>query len=137
MLTTATEMLKRAREGRYAVGHFNINNLEWAKAVLLTAEELRSPVILVGNEREFSINVGSKDSNSVTGDPDQIKETKLKIRRLKPEEIRSDLQLVFNVAETKNGTYKRASFKNTTKEVIDGEERTVDNYQKFVNPVIK
>ena len=46
MLTTATEMLKRAREGRYAVGHFNINNLEWAKAVLLTAEELRSPVIL-------------------------------------------------------------------------------------------
>ena len=46
MLTTATEMLKGAREGRYAVGHFNINNLEWAKAVLLTAEELRSPVIL-------------------------------------------------------------------------------------------
>ena len=46
MLTTATEMLKRAKEGRYAVGHFNINNLEWAKAVLLTAEELRSPVIL-------------------------------------------------------------------------------------------
>lgn len=46
MLTTATEMLKRAREGKYAVGHFNINNLEWAKAVLLTAEELRSPVIL-------------------------------------------------------------------------------------------
>ena len=47
------------------------------------------------------------------------------------------MQLVFNVAETKNGTYKRASFKNTTKEVIDGEERTVDNYQKFVNPVVK
>ena len=46
MLTTATEMLKRAREGRYAVGHFNINNLEWTKAVLQTAEELRSPVIL-------------------------------------------------------------------------------------------
>ena len=46
MLTTATEMLKRASEGHYAVGHFNINNLEWAKAVLLTAEELRSPVIL-------------------------------------------------------------------------------------------
>ena len=47
------------------------------------------------------------------------------------------MQLVFNVAETKNGTYKRASFKNMTKEVIDGEERTVDNYQKFVNPVVK
>ena len=39
-------MLEKARAGKYAVGHFNINNLEWAKAVLLTAEELQSPVIL-------------------------------------------------------------------------------------------
>jgi len=39
-------MLKKAREGKYAVGQFNINNLEWTKAVLLTAEEMRSPVIL-------------------------------------------------------------------------------------------
>ena len=46
MLTTAKEMLDRAKAGRYAVGHFNINNLEWTKAVLLTAQELRSPVIL-------------------------------------------------------------------------------------------
>ena len=38
--------MKKARAGKYAVGHFNINNLEWAKAVLLTAEELQSPVIL-------------------------------------------------------------------------------------------
>ena len=46
MLVNATDMLNKAREGKYAVGHFNINNLEWAKAVLLTAEELQSPVIL-------------------------------------------------------------------------------------------
>ena len=46
MLVSATEMLKKARDGHYAVGQFNINNLEWTKAVLLTAEELKSPVIL-------------------------------------------------------------------------------------------
>ncbi len=46
MLVTATEMLQKAQAGHYAVGQFNINNLEWTKAVLLTAEELKSPVIL-------------------------------------------------------------------------------------------
>ena len=46
MLVSAKYMLEKARAGKYAVGHFNINNLEWAKAVLLTAEELQSPVIL-------------------------------------------------------------------------------------------
>lgn len=46
MLVTAKEMLTKAKAGKYAVGQFNINNLEWSKAVLLTAEELRSPVIL-------------------------------------------------------------------------------------------
>ena len=46
MLVTAKEMLAKARDGKYAVGHFNINNLEWTKAVLLTAQELQSPVIL-------------------------------------------------------------------------------------------
>jgi fructose-bisphosphate aldolase class II len=46
MLVSAKEMLEKAREGKYAVGQFNINNLEWTKAVLLTAEELKSPVIL-------------------------------------------------------------------------------------------
>ncbi len=46
MLVSANEMLKKAREGHYAVGQFNINNLEWTKAVLLTAQELNSPVIL-------------------------------------------------------------------------------------------
>ena len=46
MLTSATEMLRKARDGKYAVGQFNINNLEWTKAILLTAQELNSPVIL-------------------------------------------------------------------------------------------
>ncbi len=46
MLVSATEMLKKAKAGKYAVGQFNINNLEWTKAVLLTAQENNSPVIL-------------------------------------------------------------------------------------------
>ena len=46
MLVSATEMLKKAKAGHYAVGHFNINNLEWTKAILLTAQELNRPVIL-------------------------------------------------------------------------------------------
>ena len=46
MLVSATEMLKKAVAGHYAVGQFNINNLEWTKAILLTAQELNSPVIL-------------------------------------------------------------------------------------------
>lgn len=46
MLVSAEEMLKKAKAGHYAVGQFNINNLEWTKAILLTAQELNSPVIL-------------------------------------------------------------------------------------------
>ncbi len=46
MLVSATEMLKKAVAGHYAVGQFNINNLEWTKAILLTAQENNSPVIL-------------------------------------------------------------------------------------------
>ena len=46
MLVSATEMLKKAKAGHYAVGQFNINNLEWTKAALLTAEECKSPIIL-------------------------------------------------------------------------------------------
>ena len=46
MLVSAKEMLQKAREGHYAVGQFNINNLEWTKAILLTAQEMQSPVIL-------------------------------------------------------------------------------------------
>ena len=46
MLVSAKEMLNKAREGKYAVGQFNINNLEWNKSILLTSQELQSPVIL-------------------------------------------------------------------------------------------
>ena len=46
MLVSATEMLQKAKAGHYAVGQFNINNLEWTKAILQTAQELNSPVIL-------------------------------------------------------------------------------------------
>ena len=46
MLVSAKDMLEKARARKYAVGHFNINNLEWAKAILLTAQEMNSPVIL-------------------------------------------------------------------------------------------
>ncbi|MBO5396066.1 MAG: class II fructose-1,6-bisphosphate aldolase [Clostridia bacterium] len=46
MLVSAKEMLNKAKAGKYAVGQFNINNLEWTKAVLLTAQECNSPVIL-------------------------------------------------------------------------------------------
>ncbi len=45
-LVSAKDMLNKARDGKYAVGQFNINNLEWTKAILQTAEELKSPVIL-------------------------------------------------------------------------------------------
>ncbi|MCD8107115.1 MAG: class II fructose-1,6-bisphosphate aldolase [Oscillospiraceae bacterium] len=46
MLVSAKDMLNKARDGHYGVGQFNINNLEWTKAVLQTAEELKAPVIL-------------------------------------------------------------------------------------------
>ena len=46
MLVSAKEMLQKAKAGHYAIGHFNINNLEWTKSILLAAEETRSPVIL-------------------------------------------------------------------------------------------
>ena len=46
MLVSAKEMLEKAKAGHYAVGQFNINNLEWTKAILLTAQENNSPVIL-------------------------------------------------------------------------------------------
>ena len=46
MLVSAKEMLNKARDGHYAVGQFNINNLEWTKAILQTAQELNAPVIL-------------------------------------------------------------------------------------------
>ena len=47
MLVSAAEMLKKAKAGHYAVGHFNINNLEWTKCILQAAEEMK----LTGDSR--------------------------------------------------------------------------------------
>ena len=55
MLVSAKEMLEKAKAGHYAVGQFNINNLEWTKAILQTAQELNSPVILGVSEEQENI----------------------------------------------------------------------------------
>ena len=60
-LVNATEMLKKAKAGHYAVGQFNINNLEWTKAILLTAQELNSPVILGVSEGAGKYMAGYKN----------------------------------------------------------------------------
>ncbi|MEG2054222.1 MAG: class II fructose-1,6-bisphosphate aldolase [Oscillospiraceae bacterium] len=60
MLVNAKEMLNKAKQGHYAVGQFNINNLEWTKAVLLTAQELKSPVILGVSEGAAKYMTGFK-----------------------------------------------------------------------------
>ena len=60
MLVPAKEMLDKARAGKYAVGHFNINNLEWTKAILQTAQELKSPVILGVSEGAGKYMTGDK-----------------------------------------------------------------------------
>ena len=67
MIVSASDMLKKAREGKYAVGHFNINNLEWAKAVLLTAEELKAPVILGVSEGAGKYMTGFKTVAAMVG----------------------------------------------------------------------
>ena len=59
-LVSATEMLNKAKEGHYAVGQFNINNLEWTKSILLTAEELKAPVILGVSEGAAKYMTGFK-----------------------------------------------------------------------------
>ena len=60
MLVSAKEMLEKAKAGHYAVGQFNINNLEWTKSILLTAQELKSPVILGVSEGAGKYMTGSK-----------------------------------------------------------------------------
>ena len=60
MLVSAEEMLTKAKAGKYAVGQFNINNLEWTKAILLTAQELNSPVILGVSEGAGKYMCGDK-----------------------------------------------------------------------------
>ena len=59
-LVSAKEMLTKAKAGKYAVGQFNINNLEWTKSNLQTAEELQSPVILGVSEGAVKYMCGYK-----------------------------------------------------------------------------
>ena len=60
MLVSAKEMLTKAKAGKYAVGQFNINNLEWTKSILLTAQELNAPVILGVSEGAAKYMTGFK-----------------------------------------------------------------------------
>lgn len=66
MLVSAKDMLNKAKAGKYAVGQFNINNLEWTKAVLLTAQELKSPVILGVSEGAGKYMTGFKTVAAMT-----------------------------------------------------------------------
>ena len=67
MFVSADEMLKKAVAGKYAVGHFNINNLEWTKEILLAAEEARSPVILGVSEGAGKYMTGFKTMTAMAG----------------------------------------------------------------------
>ncbi len=67
MLVSATEMLRKAVEGHYAVGQFNINNLEWTKSILQTAQELQSPVILGVSEGAGKYMTGFKTVAAMVG----------------------------------------------------------------------
>ena len=76
MLVSAKDMLNKARDGKYAVGQFNINNLEWTKAVLLTAQEMNSPVILGVSEGAGKYMAGYKTVvGMVNGMLDELKIT--------------------------------------------------------------
>ena len=60
MLSNAEEMMNKAVEGKYAIGHFNINNLEWTKSILQAAEQMKSPVILGVSEGAAKYMTGFK-----------------------------------------------------------------------------
>ena len=71
MLVSAAEMLRKAKDGHYAVGQFNINNLEWTKAILLTAQELGSPVILGVSTGAGKYMTGFKTVTAMVGAMDE------------------------------------------------------------------
>lgn len=76
MLVSADKMLKEALCGKYAIGQFNINNLEWTKAILLTAQENNSPVILGVSEGASKYMSGYKTVvNMVNGMLEDLKIT--------------------------------------------------------------
>ena len=76
MLVSAKDMLVKAKAGKYAVGQFNINNLEWTKTILLAAEECKSPVILGVSEGAGKYMCGYKTIvGMVNGMIDELKIT--------------------------------------------------------------
>lgn len=76
MLVSAKEMLQKAKAGKYAVGQFNINNLEWTKAVLAAAQEMNSPVILGVSEGAGKYMTGFKTvAGMVNGMMEEMKIT--------------------------------------------------------------
>lgn len=77
MLVSAKEMLNKAKQGKYAVGQFNINNLEWTKAILLTAQENNSPVILGVSEGAGKYMTGYKTVSAMVSS--MIEELKITV----------------------------------------------------------
>lgn len=77
MLVSAKKMLNKAKQGKYAVGQFNINNLEWTKAILLTAQENNSPVILGVSEGAGKYMTGYKTVSAMVSS--MIEELKITV----------------------------------------------------------
>ena len=123
MLVSATEMLKKAKEGKYAVGQFNINNLEWTKSILLTAQELKSPVILGVSEGAGKYMTGFKTVSAMV--------------RAMYEELGITVPVALHLDHgTYNGCYKciKAGF---TSIMFDGSslpfEENIDKTKELVN----
>ncbi len=123
MLVSATEMLKKAKEGKYAVGQFNINNLEWTKSILLTAQELKSPVILGVSEGAGKYMTGFKTVSAMV--------------RAMDEELGITVPVALHLDHgTYNGCYKciKAGF---TSIMFDGSslpfEENIDKTKELVN----
>ena len=72
MLVSAKEMLVKAKAGHYAVGQFNINNLEWTKAILTAAQDMKSPVILGVSEGASKYMTGYKTVAAMVRAMDEV-----------------------------------------------------------------
>ena len=123
MLVSAEEMLKKARAGHYGVGQFNINNLEWTKAILLTAQENQSPAILGVSEGAGKYMTGFKTVSAMV--------------RAMDEELGITVPVALHLDHgTYNGCYKciKAGF---TSIMFDGSslpfEENIDKTKELVN----
>ena len=103
MLVSAKEMLNKAKAGHYAVGQFNINNLEWTKSILLAAEETRSPVILGVSEGAGKYMTGYKTVvGMVNGMLEELKRCIAEIR-----ELRQDIVQLGGVYRGNSKTHRK------------------------------